>query len=89
LYLLLLQAVLLTWCYMAAVLVDPGQVPAGWHPFPDDAVREQQQAQQQEGFDGSSSYSCDGDLTALQWMVRRWDILLQQIVAMYAAAAAV
>jgi hypothetical protein len=32
------QAIMLTWCYLAAVLVDPGQVPLGWHPFPDDAV---------------------------------------------------
>jgi hypothetical protein len=32
------QAIMLTWCYLAAVLVDPGQVPPGWHPFPDDAV---------------------------------------------------
>lgn len=43
-YLLLLpaccrQAIMLTWCYLAAVLIDPGQVPPGWHPFPDDAVR--------------------------------------------------
>ncbi|KAF6251506.1 DHHC palmitoyltransferase-domain-containing protein [Scenedesmus sp. NREL 46B-D3] len=30
--------IMLSWCYLAAVLVDPGQVPPGWHPFPDDAV---------------------------------------------------
>jgi len=33
-----LQVVMLTWAYFAALLTDPGEVPAGWHPFPDDAV---------------------------------------------------
>eukprot|EP00882_Tetradesmus_deserticola_P013688 GHRQ01014535.1.p3 GENE.GHRQ01014535.1~~GHRQ01014535.1.p3 ORF type:complete len:225 (+),score=84.59 GHRQ01014535.1:596-1270(+) len=31
-------AIMLSWCYLATVLVDPGRVPPGWHPFPDDAV---------------------------------------------------
>lgn len=29
---------MLTWSYFAALLTDPGEVPIGWHPFPDDAV---------------------------------------------------
>eukprot|EP00879_Flechtneria_rotunda_P021321 GHRR01022471.1.p1 GENE.GHRR01022471.1~~GHRR01022471.1.p1 ORF type:complete len:240 (+),score=51.03 GHRR01022471.1:886-1605(+) len=29
---------MLTWSYFAAVVTDPGQVAAGWHPFPDDAT---------------------------------------------------
>lgn len=29
---------MVTWSYFAALLTDPGEVPIGWHPFPDDAV---------------------------------------------------
>jgi hypothetical protein len=36
---LLLQVAMLTWSYFAALITDPGEVPIGWHPFPDDAVR--------------------------------------------------
>ena len=28
----------LLWAYFAAVLVDPGRVPPGWHPFGSDEV---------------------------------------------------
>lgn len=31
--------VLLLWAYFAAVLVDPGHVPPGWHPFGSDEAR--------------------------------------------------
>lgn len=37
---MLLQVAMLTWSYFAALLTDPGEVPVGWHPFPDDAVRQ-------------------------------------------------
>lgn len=31
--------VLCVWSYLATVTVDPGRVPPGWHPFPDEQVR--------------------------------------------------
>ncbi len=30
---------LCVWSYLATVTVDPGRVPQGWHPFPDEQVR--------------------------------------------------
>lgn len=33
------QVAMVLWTYFAAVVVDPGRVPPGWHPFPDDSVR--------------------------------------------------
>lgn len=36
--LFLVQVAMLTWAYFAALATDPGEVPVGWHPFPDDAV---------------------------------------------------
>lgn len=38
------QVAMLTWAYFAALLTDPGEVPVGWHPFPDDAVGWRQRA---------------------------------------------
>ena len=32
------QVAALLWAYFAAVLVDPGRVPPGWHPFGSDEV---------------------------------------------------
>ena len=26
------------WSYFACVMTDPGKVPRGWHPFPNDEV---------------------------------------------------
>ncbi|KAF8068356.1 PAT13 [Scenedesmus sp. PABB004] len=34
---------MITWCYLATVLTDPGRVPPGWHPFPDDAIAAREQ----------------------------------------------
>ena len=32
------QVAMLLWCWVVALITDPGRVPGGWHPFQDEEV---------------------------------------------------
>lgn len=66
------QVAMLTWSYFAALITDPGEVPIGWHPFPDDAVRLQQlTALVAAGLPAGSVTSCQHDSSQSNTVERR------------------